>query len=197
MNRKWRHQLSLVRNLYLMTFLLSLAACGDDGGGGSTANTASATPARKEPPKAQETTQAALTEDARPEGRLRRTLTRDDFAFGARDPFDAGNSVSASQIAPDVPRDRQRDVRMPNYDFEDLRLIAIVRSGRSIPPRALFVANDGVSKSIQQGEYFSRSEILLAAVNSDYIEIEIVDEVLAQSLNMEQGERRAIYLKQD
>lgn len=133
----------------------------------------------------------------RPTGRAAVVLTRDSFAQGARDPFERQSESPQKTVVADLPRKRQREVRFSGYNFEDLRLIAIVRSGKNIPPRALFVGSDGVSKSIQQGEYFSRSEVLLASVNSDYVEIEIVDEELAQGLNMEQGERRAIYLKQD
>lgn len=133
----------------------------------------------------------------RPPGRAAIELSRESFAGGARDPFENSGVGPVKKIVAELPKGRQRDVRFPGYGFEDLRLIAIVRSGKRIPPRALFVASDGVSKSIQQGEYFSRNEILLASVNSDYVEIEIVDEELAQGLNMEQGERRAIYLKQE
>lgn len=133
----------------------------------------------------------------RPPGRAAIELTRESFAGGARDPFENSGAGPVKNIVAELPKGRQRDVRFPGYNFEDLRLIAIVRSGKRIPPRALFVASDGVSKSIRQGEYFSRNEILLDSVNSDYVEIEIVDEELAQGLNMEQGDRRAIYLKQD
>lgn len=133
----------------------------------------------------------------RPAGRAAIELSRESFAGDARDPFENAGAGPVKNIVAELPKGRQRDVRFRGYNFEDLRLIAIVRSGKRIPPRALFVASDGVSKSIQQGEYFSRNEILLASVNSDYVEIEIVDEELAQGLNMEQGERRAIYLKQD
>jgi Tfp pilus assembly protein PilP len=86
---------------------------------------------------------------------------------------------------------------MPEYAFEDLKLVAIVNSGRSIVPRALFVGSDGRSKAVRQGEYFSSAEVLLAAVNRDYVEIEIVDEELASSLNMQRGDRRAIYLRNE
>lgn len=133
----------------------------------------------------------------RPAGRAAVVLTRDSFAQGARDPFESYSEGPSKPVVADLPKKRQREVRFSGYNFEDLRLIAIVRSGKNIPPRALFVASDGVSKSIRQGDYFSRSEVLLASVNSDYVEIEIVDEELAQGLNMEQGERRAIYLKQE
>jgi Tfp pilus assembly protein PilP len=133
----------------------------------------------------------------RPAERASRVLTREDFGIGARDPFQSFqmSEVAAGPVEPELVR--QRDVRMPNYDFEELRLVAIVRSGANIRPRALFVGSDGISKPIVQGEYFSRNEVMLATVNSDYIEIEIVDEELAKGLNMTRGERRAIYLKKD
>jgi Tfp pilus assembly protein PilP len=128
----------------------------------------------------------------------RRVLTREDFATETRDPFQrfVGGEAVETQVAPrDV--ERQREVRLPEYNFEDLKLIGIVMSGRGIQPRALFLATDGKSKSVKQGEYFSRAEVLLAAVNRDYVEIEVVDETLAKGLNMAAGERRAIYLKKD
>lgn len=127
----------------------------------------------------------------------KRVLTREDFAVTTRDPFQPflGNEI----VETDAPRDvqRQRDVRLAQYNFEDLTLIGIVMSGRGIQPRALFLASDNKSKSVKQGEYFSRAEVLLAAVNRDYIEIEVVDEELAKGLNMATGERRPIYLKKD
>ena len=88
-------------------------------------------------------------------------------------------------------------MRMADYNFEDLKLIGVVLSSRNIRPRALFVASDGKSKTVRQGEFFSRAEVMLASVNRDYVEIEVVDEELAKGLNMTRGERRAIYLKTD
>ena len=38
---------------------------------------------------------------------------------------------------------------------------------------------------------------MLAAVNRDYVEIEVVDDDLASSLNLQRGERRAIYLRNE
>lgn len=113
-----------------------------------------------------------------------------------RDPF---LSFVASEIVvpePDRPR-AARTVEMHQYAFEDLKLVAIVNAGRGMKPRALFVASDGKSHSIRQGEYFSSAEVLLAAVNRDYVEIEVVDDDLASSLNLQRGERRAIYLRNE
>jgi Tfp pilus assembly protein PilP len=114
----------------------------------------------------------------------------------ARDPFRRFVVGEKVELQPDKPR-AQRKVIMPEYAFEDLKLVAIVNSGRSIVPRALFVGSDGRSKAVRQGEYFSSAEVLLAAVNRDYVEIEIVDEELASSLNMQRGDRRAIYLRNE
>ncbi len=114
-----------------------------------------------------------------------------------RDPF---LSFVASELVvpePDRSRSADRTVEMPQYSFEDLKLIAIVDAGRGMKPRALFVASDGKSHSIKQGEYFSSAEVLLAAVNRDYVEIEVVDDDLASSLNLQRGERRAIYLRNE
>jgi Tfp pilus assembly protein PilP len=113
-----------------------------------------------------------------------------------RDPFQRFMAPTELVAEPDRPR-AERKVKMASYAFEDLKLIAIVQSGRGIRPRALFLASDGKSKTIQQGEYFSTSEVLLAAVNRDYVEIEVVDDELASSLNLQRGERRALYLKTD
>lgn len=113
-----------------------------------------------------------------------------------RDPF---LSFVANEIVvpePDRPR-ADRKVEMQQYAFEDLKLVAIVNAGRNLRPRALFVASDGRSRSIMQGQYFSSAELLLAAVNRDYVEVEVVDDDLASSLNLQRGERRAIYLRNE
>ena len=133
----------------------------------------------------------------RPTERPARILTREDFGPAARDPFQTANVAEEPEAQVEAQQVRQREVVLPNYDLNDLRLIAIVKSAASIRPRALFVGSDGMSKSVEQGEYFSRNEVLLAAVNNDYIEIEIVDEEMAKALNMARGERRAIYIKKD
>jgi hypothetical protein len=125
-------------------------------------------------------------------------ITRDNFGPLSRDPFKTPFGTGDQDIVDvDAPREKQRDVRMAEYNFEDLKLIGVVLSSRNIQPRALFLATDGKSKTVRQGEFFSRAEVMLAAVNRDYIEIEVVDEELARGLNMTRGERRAIYLKND
>ena len=135
-------------------------------------------------------------EDERPD-RPRPVLTREDFGGRARDPFH--NYIAAQALdTPDQPVEivrKQRDVKLSEYTFEELRLIAIVNAGRNVSPTALFVASDNKSKSVKQGEYFSSAEVLLASVNRDYIEIEIVDPDLSPGWNMERGERKVIYLK--
>lgn len=149
---------------------------------------------RRKSPTSEE--EEVVVEVNRPD-RPKQTLTREDFARDSRDPFRNYNEVTSSEITPDAPRERQREVRMPEYNFEDLVLIGIVHSGKGVQPRALWKATDGKSKTIRQGEYFSRAEVLLATVNRDYVEIEVVDDELAKGLNMERGERRAVYLKED
>ena len=135
-------------------------------------------------------------ENDRPD-RPRPVLTREDFSGRSRDPFH--NYISAQAV--DVPNEpveivrKQRDVKLSEYSFEELRLIAIVNAGRGVSPTALFLASDNKSKSIKQGEYFSSAEVLLASVNRDYIEIEIIDPDLSPGWNMERGERKVIYLK--
>jgi Tfp pilus assembly protein PilP len=137
----------------------------------------------------EETKAAAVAERPRP------ILTRDDFHPElTRDPFQSFLGTQVVELRPERPR-AQRDVKLGDYNFEDLKLIAIVHSGRNVVPRALFLATDGRSKTIKQGEYFSRAEVLLAAVNRDYVEVEVVDEDLAGGLNLTRGERRALYLK--
>lgn len=140
--------------------------------------------------------EAEAPEDDRPD-RPRPVLTREDFSGRSRDPFH--NYLSASAVSlPEEPVEivrKQRDVKLSEYSFEELRLIAIVNAGRNVSPTALFVAGDNKSKSIKQGEYFSSAEVLLASVNRDYIEIEIIDPDLSPGWNMERGERKVIYLK--
>lgn len=140
---------------------------------------------------------AAAEDDAADDAPPRPPPTLDAKSFArARDPFQ--NPLIDSIAVPEVERPAaQRKVRMPQYRFEDLKLIAIVNSGRGVVPRALFLANDGKSGTIHQGEYFSSAEVLLAAVNRDYVEIEIVDDDVASGLDLQRGERRAIYLRND
>jgi Tfp pilus assembly protein PilP len=124
-------------------------------------------------------------------------LTLDAKSFTRRrDPFQGFSPTEVVVAEPDRPR-AKRAVEMPQYAFEDLKLVAIVNAGRGMRPRALFVASDGRSQAIKQGEYFSSAEVLLAAVNRDYVEIEVVDDDLAASLNLARGERRAIQLRNE
>jgi Tfp pilus assembly protein PilP len=143
---------------------------------------------------------AAEQEGAQPEVRPeppRPPVALDAKAFSRRrDPFQVYVAPQAVVAEPDKVR-AERKVKMGKYAFEDLRLVAIVNSGRGVVPRALFLASDGKSKTIRQGEYFSSAEVLLAAVNRDYVEIEVVDDDLASSLNLQRGERRALYLRTD
>ena len=135
------------------------------------------------------------TEDERPD-RPRPTLTREDFSGRARDPFH--NYLAAEVVDNPEPVEvvrKQRNVKLSEYTFEELRLIAIVNAGRSVAPTALFLAGDNKSKSVKQGEYFSSAEVLLASVNRDYIEVEIIDPDLTPGWNLERGERKVIYLK--
>ncbi|MEM7157722.1 MAG: hypothetical protein AAF799_33080 [Myxococcota bacterium] len=114
-----------------------------------------------------------------------------------RDPFQGFVAAEPVEPEPDPIR-AEREVEMRQYSFEDLKLIGITSTRRSgASPRALFVANDGISGSIRQGQFFSSAEVLLVAVNRDYVEIEVVDEELSASLGMERGERRALYLRND
>lgn len=126
-------------------------------------------------------------------------LTRENFGPETRDPFRsflADDDLEPIEEAP-VVAERQREVRMAGYNFEDLSLVGIIRSKKGVTPRALFVGTDGISGSIKQGEYFSRAEVLLSSVNDGYVEIEIVDENLAKGLNLANGETRALYLKSE
>lgn len=190
---------TLVQPILLgLTLVSGVAGCGDEtpttgtrglgglgkkGGGG---------PAPNQPGAPQPGAGGGEGGDERP----KTVLTREDFASVTRDPFESFIGTQIVELEPDRPR-AQRDVKMAEYNFEDLNLVAIVHSGRNIVPRALFVSSDGKSKAIKQGEYFSRAEVLLASVNRDYVEVEVVDETLSANLNLARGERRAIYLKND
>ncbi len=124
--------------------------------------------------------------------------TLDATAFAKRrDPFQGFVASEPVRAEPDPIR-AEREVRLRQYSFDDLRLIVIANSRRAgVRPQARFLATDGVSGTVQQGEHFSSAEVLLAAVNQGYVEIQVVDEKLATSLGMENGERRALYLTQD
>lgn len=153
-----------------------------------------AKPARAERPQSASPEQAAPAEQAKSD-----PLTRENFGPGMRDPFKSFLIDETIQAADEEPviAERQREVHMPSYNFEDLTLVGIIGSKRGIEPRALFIATDGISGTIQQGQYFSRAEVLLSSVNTGYVEIEIVDENLAKGLNLTNGETRAIYLKRE
>lgn len=163
--------------------------------GDSKANASS----RRSPPTAN---QGQSQDGAPPELEFERPkraeLTREDFSGRARDPFH--NYMAAQSLASPEPVEivrKERAVKLAEYTFDELRLIAIVNAGRSVAPRALFLASDNKSKSVKQGEYFSSAEVLLASVNRDYIEIEVVDPELTPGWNLERGERRVIYLKNE
>jgi Tfp pilus assembly protein PilP len=141
--------------------------------------------------------------EAEPEPELERPdrprpiLTREDFSGRSRDPFHnyAATDLLDSPEPIEIVR-KQRDVKLAEYQFDELKLIAIVNAGRNVAPTALFLAGDNKSKSIKQGEYFSSAEVLLASVNRDYIEVEIIDPELTPGWNLERGERKVIYLKE-
>jgi Tfp pilus assembly protein PilP len=132
------------------------------------------------------------------EGPPRPPVALDNKSFQRRrDPF--LSFVANDEPLPEPPSTSvraERRVKMAGYAFEDLKLISIV-GGRGLTPRALFLASDGKSKTIRQGEYFSSAEVKLAAVNRDYVEIEVVDDDLGSSLNLQRGERRTLFLRTD
>jgi Tfp pilus assembly protein PilP len=192
--------------LHSVLLALLLGACVDDGGAevtakrGAPAKNGAGAPAKAAPAAAKPKPAGAGAEDEEvlpSELPARPPVALDAKSFQRRrDPF---LSFVASEIVvpePDRPR-AARAVEMHQYAFEDLKLVAIVNAGRGMKPRALFVASDGKSHSIRQGEYFSSAEVLLAAVNRNYVEIEVVDDDLASSLNLQRGERRAIYLRNE
>ena len=152
-------------------------------------------PAAKPAPAAAPAAEAIEEPVAPPPERPLLTLDAKSFAR-RRDPFVGFSPTEVVVAEPDRPR-AKRPVEMPQYAFEDLKLVAIVNAGRGMRPRALFVASDGRSQAIKQGDYFSSAEVLLAAVNRDYVEIEVVDDDLAASLNLARGERRAIQLRNE
>ena len=189
-----------------LTLAVSVASgCGDDDaptnqrGFSGKGGVKPATAGRKKPAGREKAEAVAAAEPAKPKRPRSEPLTRENFGPETRDPFKSflnDQTLDAVEEAP-VVAERQREVRMAGYNFEDLSLAGIIRSKRGVGPRALFVASDGISGTIQQGEYFSRAEVLLSSVNAGYVEIEIVDENLAKGLNLATGETRAIYLKRE
>lgn len=203
MSRKRRTTPPMLLAILALPLPLLLVACGGNdaevnvrGGAPKLPSAASgkAKTARAEKP------QTAAAEQAAPEKRAKsEPLTRENFGPDMRDPFRSflvDETIQAGDEEP-VIAERQREVQMPSYNFEDLTLVGIIGSKRGIEPRALFIATDGISGTIQQGQYFSRAEVLLSSVNTGYVEIEIVDENLAKGLNLTNGETRAIYLKRE
>ena len=195
------------RRFLVVATLLSLAACGGgesqqqvqrgapalkgggDAAGGKAGPAAAAGPTAEDPDAPPQ----------RPDDAPSQLLTREDFGPDSRDPFRSFLDEEGPAETTEEPTKliTQRDVKLSDYNFEDLSLIGTVVSGRGVQPRALFVSSDGISKTVKQGEYFSRAEVLLASVNRDYVEIEVVDEELAKGLNLAAGETRAIYLTND
>ena len=158
---------------------------------GKAAPARAATPAKAPAAAAEEVEEPEAPPPERP------LLALDAKSFSRRrDPFQGFSPTEVVVAEPDRPR-ASRTVAMQQYAFEDLKLVAIVNAGRGMRPRALFVASDGRSQAIKQGEYFSSAEVLLAAVNRDYVEIEVVDDDLAASLKLARGERRAIQLRNE
>lgn len=186
----------------LVTLLVGLGACGDDVP--VTNQRGVISPAGNQPPGSRRSAspppqggleQAPAEDFERPK---RAELTREDFSGRSRDPFH--NYMAAQQVGDlaepvEIVR-KERAVKLSEYTFDELRLIAIVNAGRNIAPRALFLSSDNKSKSVRQGEYFSSAEVLLASVNRDYIEIEIVDPELTPGWNLERGDRKVIHLKE-
>lgn len=197
-----------MRHPWILSGLVALAtvSCVDDGGAEVTAKRG--VPAGKggdgkTPAKAAPATAATPVGDGGGDSEAlpselpaRPPVALDAKSFSKRrDPF--FRFVAAEIVVPEPDRPRAaRKVEMPGYAFEDLKLVAIV-TGRGLKPRAVFVGSDGRSKSIVQGQYFSSAEVLLAAVNRDYVEVEVVDDDLASSLNLQRGERRAVYLRNE
>lgn len=155
---------------------------------------------KKAPPKTsrRKLATAGLDEPEVDPGPKRPPPTLDATSFARRrDPFQGFVSAEPVQPEPDPIR-AERKVQLRQYSFEDLKLVAIVNTRRSgVRPRALFVAGDGFSGAVQQGEFYSSAEVLLVAVNRDYVEIEVVDEELAASLGMQRGERLALHLRNE
>lgn len=185
---------------------LALVSCVDDGGAEVSAKRGvpggkgdGKTPAKAAPAAAAKPAAGAEGEAAEAlpsELPARPPVALDAKSFSKRrDPF--FRFVAAEIVVPEPDRPRAaRKVELPGYAFEDLKLVAIV-TGRGLKPRAVFVGSDGRSRSIVQGQYFSSAEVLLAAVNRDYVEVEVVDDDLASSLNLQRGERRAVYLRNE
>ena len=185
-----------------LTALLALSlGCGDEE---PTTGVRGAGPAPKSEGASKKTTSkrgptdGEEEEEGLEEGPPRPPVALDSKSFQRRrDPFLSFVANDAPLPEPPTTSVRaERRVKMAGYAFEDLKLISIV-GGRGLTPRALFLASDGKSKTISQGEYFSSAEVKLAAVNRDYVEIEVVDDDLGSSLNLQRGERRAIYLRTD
>lgn len=200
--------------LLAAALLLPAAACGDEelpatgqrgipGGakkskGGANKGDAKKTAARPSAASGSEAAPELLVAEEEDPGAKRPPPQLDQTSFiRRRDPFRGFVAAEPVQPEPDPIR-AERQVQLRQYSFEDLRLVAIANTRRSgVRPKALFVAGDGISGSVSQGEFFSSAEVLLAAVNRDYVEIEVVDEELAASLGMQRGERRALYLRKD
>lgn len=188
---------------------LAVAACGEDelpvqqtrgvpGGAKKKGEGKAATTRRTTTAPAAGSEAGLLAEEPEAKGPKRPPPILDATSFvRRRDPFQGLVDDAPVQPEPDPIR-AERAVKLRQYSFEDLKLVAIANTRRAgVSPRALFVAGDGFSGAVRQGEFFSSAEVLLVAVNRDYVEIEVVDEELAASLGMQRGERRALYLRNE
>lgn len=187
----------LLECVFVSGVIATGVVCGNDSGSSSavptTSTPASASTNPKQAPSKKNRAEEPKVDPLPPRPPIELTAS----SFGRRrDPFVRHANVEVDVVQPIVEK-VQRPVVAAQYALEELRLIAIVNAGRGLTPRALFLASDSKSTTIKQGEYFSSAEVLLAAVNRNYVEIEVVDTDLASNLDLQRGERRAIYLEHD
>ncbi len=87
-------------------------------------------------------------------------FAENDFAESDRnrDPFRTYLSVLAPESKSKLPTNRQREVILPQYSIDELRLVAIVTGGEY--PRAMMVDPGGKGWVIKRGDWVGRPEVV-------------------------------------
>lgn len=131
-----------------------VVACGNDAKPGSSSS--SSTP----PPPVQRSAQAAELKDAGPPPKHEGSpeYSENDFVESdkSRDPFRNFAKVFVEQNS--KPARVQRDVLLPQYTIDELKLVAIVQGGDY--PRAMFVDPTGKGWVVKRGDFLGRADLV-------------------------------------
>jgi type IV pilus assembly protein PilP len=141
----------------LALFSLATVACSSDKGKPSTNAAASSSAATGAPP-VQRAAQAAADAGPPPPRTAATEFSENDFVESdkSRDPFRNFAKLFVEQNS--RPTRIQRDVLLPQYTIDELKLVAIVLSGDF--PRAMFVDPTGKGWVIRRGDFIGRPDLV-------------------------------------